>query len=350
VEVRFADHASFQRAAGCFLIGGGALGMTGSLPLAAAGSALALLLARRARAPFVICAVAGCAAFALPWLAAPPAWTAAGCGAILALVLTRAGASAAKERGVPLPSPVVIGLTVLAEIGAVALAFALLPQLTLVLRAALPGWMAGAASGGALGVWTAVAALPLHLQFGADRIEDRLPALRLTLGPELRGLVERAVAARRGAAREIPDGACAELRGLIDSLTAAALDLAARAQDLSRAAAPETGDELQRRAALLQNAAGEAADPAARQSYLRAADALSAQLDHFQRVHRARERTVARLHEEVANLERARFSLTLIKGPDGAAGLALLQERLKAGATVFEETDAVSVPAPEARA
>ena len=350
MEVRFADHGSFQRAAGCFLAGGAALGMTGSLPLAAAGSALALLLAGRARAPFVLCAVAGCAAFALPWFAAPPAWTAAGCGAILSLVLTRAGASAAKERAFPPASAVAIAATALAVIGVAALGFTLLPQLTLVLRAALPGWMAGAVSGGALGVWTAVAALPLHLQSGADPVEDRLLALRLTLGPELRGLVERAVAARRGAASEIPEGACAELRGLIDSLTAATLDLAARAQGLSRAAAPETGDELQHRALQLKKAADEAADPAARQSYLRAADALSAQLEHFQRVHRARERTVARLHEEVANLERARFSLTLIKGPDGAAGLALLHERLKAGATVFEETDAVAAPAPEASA
>jgi hypothetical protein len=195
-----------------------------------------------------------------------------------------------------------------------------------------------------------MAALPLHLKLGADPIEDRLLALRLSLGPELRGLVERAVAARRGVAGEIPRGACAELRALIDSLTVAALELAARGQELSGAASPEVADDLQRRTGMLQQAAAEAADPAARQSYLRAADALTAQLEHFQRVRRARERTLARLHEEVANLERARFSLTLVKGPDGAGGLMLLQERLKAGATLFEETDALAAPAPQARA
>jgi hypothetical protein len=350
MEVRFADHPLFHRAAACFVAGGTALGMTGSLPLAAAGSALALLLARGTPAPFLLCAVSGCAAFALPWFAAPLAVQAAGCGAILALVLTRAQTGAAKEQGAPAPSAAAIAATLVAAIGALALALALLPQLSTALRTAVPAWGAGALCGGALGLWTAMAALPLHLKLGADPIEDRLLGLRLSLGPELRSLVERAVAARRGAAGEIPRGACAELRALIDSLTVAALELAARGQQLSGAASPEVADDLQRRTGMLQQAAAEAADPAARQSYLRAADALTAQLEHFQRVRRARERTVARLHEEVANLERARFSLTLVKGPDGAGGLMLLQERLKAGATVFEETDAVAASAPQARA
>ena len=56
----------------------------------------------------------------------------------------------------------------------------------------------------------------------------RLTALRPSLGPDVRALAERAVAARRGAADELPPGARGDLRGLLDSLALAALDVAER--------------------------------------------------------------------------------------------------------------------------
>ncbi|HMC34229.1 MAG TPA: hypothetical protein VKH65_07475, partial [Myxococcales bacterium] len=86
-----------------------------------------------------------------------------------------------------------------------------------------------------------------------------------------------------------------------------------------------------------------------KQSYLRAADALSSQLEHLQRVRRVRERALARLHEEVANLERAGFALTLLDAPGSAAELQLLHERLRHGATVLEETGELAAPAIRAR-
>jgi hypothetical protein len=177
-------------------------------------------------------------------------------------------------------------------------------------------------------------------------LETRLGALRPSLAPDLRALAERAVAARRGVAVELPSGARSELRALIDSLTSAALGLAARAAELARAASPAVGEELRRRCAQLATEAESAVDPAARQSYLRAADALSAQLEHFGRVRCARERALARLHEHVVHLERARFSLTLLKGPERAVELDLLHDRLQHGVTAFEEADdSASAPA-----
>jgi hypothetical protein len=80
-------------------------------------------------------------------------------------------------------------------------------------------------------------------------------------------------------------------------------------------------DDLQRRSAALSQNAAKTDDPAARQSYQRAAEALQGQLDHLLRVRRAKDRAVARMHEEVENLERARFSLTLVQDSDTAAGL-----------------------------
>src|SRR5205085_12504222 len=167
---------------------------------------------------------------------------------------------------------------------------------------------------------------------------------------ELRPLAERAAAARRDATLELPAGAGADLRVLLDSLAVAALELAARAADLGRSAPSSLEEELQRRCAQLAESAARSQDSAAQASYLRAADALGAQLDHLRRVRGARERTVARLHEDVANLERARFSLTLLPGADavrGAVELDLLHDRLQQGAMVFEAEEEVgSQPCP----
>jgi hypothetical protein len=144
-----------------------------------------------------------------------------------------------------------------------------------------------------------------------------------------------------------------DLRGLIDSLALAALDVAERTASLSRAATPSLEEELQRRFAQLQKSAADAEDQAARSSYQRAAEALEGQLEHFRRVRRARERALARLHEDVANLERVRFSLTLLRGADavrGAVELDLLHDRLQHGALAFEAEEDLAVAPARARA
>jgi hypothetical protein len=338
MDVRFEDHAAFQRAAGWFVAGGAALGAIGSLPLAASGASLALTLAagpERWRPRMVV--AAGCAVAALAWALEPRGWPAPVCGAMLALLLATVRADHAKLLGTLAPAVGPVALT--ASISALALwmASATLPQLSTALATAVPSWIAAAAAGGTLGLWAALSATPLHLRFGGDPIEVRLGALQGSLDAEVRTLAERAVAARRGAALELPAAARSELRALIDSLTRAALDLARRAAELGRASAPAVEQELQRRSSELGTSAEAVDDADARQSYLRAAEALSAQLEHFRRVRRARERILARLHEQVVNLERARFSLTLLRGPDRAAELDLLHERLRHGVTVFEE-------------
>src|SRR5260370_408880 len=118
------------------------------------------------------------------------------------------------------------------------------------------------------------AAARLHVAVGGDEVESRLASLRASLGPDLRPLAERAAAARRGATDELPGGARADLRTLLDSLALAALDFAARAADLGRSAPAALEEDLQRRCAQLTQSAASAADPAAQKSYLRAADAL----------------------------------------------------------------------------
>jgi hypothetical protein len=179
-------------------------------------------------------------------------------------------------------------------------------------------------AGTAYGLWIGLAAAPLHVRFGEDPVEARLWALRVSLTPELRSLAERAAAARRGALDLLPAGASADLRRAFDSLAMTALVSAERAAGLSRSASPGLEDDLQRRAAAFGASGAATDDAAARQSWERAAEALQGQLEHLRRLRRARDRAVARLHEEVATLERARFSLNLVDDPGSSAALDLL--------------------------
>lgn len=335
MDVRFEDHASFQRCAACCGAGGAALGLTGSLPLAAAGAALALLFAAGKGRP--VLAACACAAVAVAWAVAPLPGADVAAGAMLGLLLSVIRMDAAKEKGTAPPSAWAVAMAAAAGAAALAMASAMLPALSAAIASNLPRWTAGAATGGALGLWAALAAAPLHIRAGTDPVEMRLHALRFSLGPELRALAERAASARRGALAKLPPGVAPEVPASIDAVAAAALELAARGAELSRAASPVAEDELRRRSAAMAQSAQSADDGAVRESYQNAAESLSAQLEHLRRVRRARERVLARLHENVADLERTGFSLTLLQGPEFEAELSLLQERLRRGAAAFEE-------------
>jgi hypothetical protein len=317
---------------------------TALLPAAVAGTAFAVALLpgnrRRKLAAAGACAlsellVIGFHVPALDW------WLT---GALLGIVLAAARVDSAKASGALASSWFARAAAVVLCAATAVMAANTLPMAAQVLSQYVPLIIAYAAAGGALGLWFVLAAAPLHIAAGADPVEAKISALRPALGAELRALADRAAAARRGAANELPAGARADLRGLLDSLALAALGLAARAAELGRAAPASLETDLKARAEQLAKSAAAAEDDPARQSYLRAADALDGQLEHLRRVRRARERTLARLHEEVANLERARFSLTLLRGADverGAVELDLLHDRLQHSAVVCESEEEI---------
>lgn len=374
MEVRFEDHPQFQRAAALAALGGGAaaallgaaqaaaLPQRGLAQAAVVGGALLLLRGPHLRRQRVAVALLSCAAAAGSLLASAPSLLLPSSGALLAVLFALLRRDAAQASGNPGPSFLAVGIAAALGAGAVALAALALSPLATALAVLLPGWLATGASGAAFGLWAGLAAAPLHVALGADAVEARLLALRPSLTPEVRGLAERAAQARRSAAAELPAGARGDLRGLLESLALAALDVAGRTASLSRSAAPALEEEIKTRFAELTRSAASAEDTSARSSYRRAAEALEGQLEHFGRVRRARERALARLHEDVAHLERARFSLTLLRGADqvrGAAELDLLQERLQHGALGFEAEEelagealageALATPSPRAR-
>jgi hypothetical protein len=313
MQIRFEDHAGFQRTA-LLCMGGAAAGaLIGPMEAAIAGAAVTMAVLPGAEAKRRRLAACSCAGLWTACFLSGNEWTLMGAGAMLgvAMVLAR------READAPAPALwAAVTTTALA-----ALATLLLPAAS-ALAALVPKFVAGAS----FGLWCAIAAVPIRLSFGDDPIDARLAALRSSLSPELRALAERAAAARRAACAELP--ANVELRATIDSLALATLEVAARAAELSRSTSPALEDDLQRRFAKLTERAQGTDDKAAKGSYQRAAEALQGQLDHLRNLRRARDRAVARLHEDVANLERARFSLTLLHDPANAAELDLLQARL----------------------
>ena len=242
-------------------------------------------------------------------------------GLLLALGLAEARLSRSRAAGEPAPSPWMVALAAALCAGTGWFLPSAMRPLGLALGDWLPPLAAWAALGALAGCWFAAASAPLHLRLSSDPVEAKLSELRSLMLGELRPLVDRVAAARRAALHalqmhrnELSFPAVASLRGELDGLALAALDLARRGADLGRAAPASFDEELTLRAAELHRAAAAAPDALAQASYRRAAETLDGQLDHLRVVRRGKERIAARLHEEVAQLERARFSLVLLQG------------------------------------
>jgi len=346
VTLTFEDHELFHRSAVRALAGAAAmgalaagLGFRGPAPAAAAiaAGALAAVIALR-RTPLVLAGVALLAAIAADGIASARTPLLAAFGAVFALGLADLRTLRAREEGRPPPSIWAVVASAALVAGAAAILPWALRGLGLALSPGLPRAMAWLLCGALGGLWLAVASAPLHLGIVIDRVEERLASVRaLPLG-ELRALVDRIAASRRAALATLRGPAGAALRSELDGLTIAALDLARRGAELLRAAPPAVEQELARRAAELEAAAA-SDDAVAQASYRRAAESVRAQLEHVRRVRLGRERIAARLHEEAAQLERARFSLVLLAGADAersAAEIDLLSGRLRQSATAFE--------------
>ena len=355
MTLTFADHPSFHRtalraalgAAGLSFLAaaaGLAIGAERAAAVVALGSLAALIDRRR---PAVLIATLGAlAAIAAAWVPSARPWLLAASGAALALGAAEARTHRARTAGEPAPGLLFIALATGLAMAAGHCLTASVPALALEAARFVPAPFAAAVSGALAGLWLAAAVAVVHLELAADAVEQRLAELRPLLLGELRPLVDRVAQARRGALSALQQQrqallgpVAAALKTELDGLALAALDLARRGAELHRAAPPAAEDELTARTAELQAAATAAPDPIAQASYRRAAQTLEGQLEHLKSVRRGRERIAARLHEEVAQLERARFSLLLLQGANAersAAELELLGGRLRHSASAFE--------------
>ena len=286
--IRFLDHPAFHRTAAHMAAAGG---------LAALAVHVASLLEPRLgglAAPLPLAAVAGAAVYG-----AAPAETRAGARDLAVVVIgaaIAAGALAAVRRG---EMGAAWGLAVFGAalgvllargqsgrafwVAAGAGAGAVLAGrfvLTAVAGASFgPAWLVAAVSGAAFGAVALLGVLPRHVIVRAGGAGA---------GDEARGLLARARAAE----------AEPRIRGLLEQL--AALD-----RDAESAPAPAV---LAARLAELGQRAEATADPIARREYEKAAAAVAAQLREVEGIAHGRERVLARMHSELAEVERARLS------------------------------------------
>src|SRR4030081_1923164 len=134
MHLRFRDHAHFQPGAIWCAAGGAALATLGSLPLAVAGSALALTLgcATGPWRPRIVAACA-CPPAAVAWALAPRRWSAPACGAVLGLLFAAARPEAARHSGALPPSRLAVALAIATAMAVLGLAAVVLPYLSFAL-------------------------------------------------------------------------------------------------------------------------------------------------------------------------------------------------------------------------
>jgi hypothetical protein len=299
MDIRFADHPSFQRAAagmvgGALLFGaalhpvtplaplaGGVLGIAAGASLGHGGAAWRMLAA---------------AASVVLLLVMTPSWPAlAAVAAVLSLGLAAGGPRGL--RGL---------LGVLA--GAVTVLVAMWCALRIGHARQTIDWpplattMTAAA---AIGIVGALALLPRHLQVVLDPVRGALKRLPAGLDAEVADLCTRSVAIWRTAQDQITDDAG---KDLVRDGVLKTLEVAARSADV-RITGPSEGTLAQRMVDLDQRIAA-ATDGEVRTQYQAARAALGDQQRYRDHIRQGRERLVARMHNHVAALEKFGLAAT----------------------------------------
>lgn len=290
--LQFCDHASFQRAAVGMVLGSAVLGLAhhpltplapliGGLFGIAVGTAFGYGRAPRRLA-------AACAATVV-LVALTPSWSLlAGVAALAAL-----GSAAGIRRGLG-------GIAATVAIAAITLAamWAALRVVEARATAAWPGWARDLAAALAMGMVGVLTTLPRHLRIRADAVAAAARRLPAPLPAELRALCDRALAiwaTFQARADGDPD------KQLAHDGTLATLELAA---DCARQVPTGSDDELVARLAALDARIAAATDPEVSGPYRSARGLVDDQRAYRARIHQHHERLLARVHGQVAALEK----------------------------------------------
>jgi hypothetical protein len=316
MDIRFADHSSFQRAAAGMV--GGALafgvalhGLTAQAALAggilgiAAGAAVA-----HGRASWRL-VIAGTAL--VPLFALPASWpTLAAVAAILGLALAIGG-----PRGVR--GVLGLGLAALTTLVAMWCALRIGHARETTHWPALATTATAAAAMGIVGV---LAMLPRHLHIALDPVRAALKRLPASLDAEVHGLCGRAAAIWTVAQDRIRDDAG---RTLVRDGVLKTLEVAARSADVKIVGPSDA--ELAKRIDDLEQRIASATDGEVKAQYQSARAALGDQQRYRDHIRQGRERLVARMHNHVAALEKFELAATGLEAARAAsAGLSVVKQ------------------------
>jgi len=308
MDIRFADHPSFQRAAagmvgGALVFGVALHPLTALAPLA--GGILGIAAGAAVAHGKALWRMLAAGAALLPLFLMTPSWPAlAAVAAVLSLALVVGG-----PRGLR-------GLAGLL-LGAMTTLVAMWCALRIGHARQTVHWSplvtTGVASA-AMGIVGVLAMLPRHLQLVVDPVAAALNKLPVNLDAEVRDLCARSVAIWTAAQDRIADHAG---KDLVRDGVLKTLEVATKSAEV-KISGPTQAELAQRMVDLDQRIAA-ATDSEVKTQYQSARAALDDQQRYRDRIRQGRERLVARMHNHVAALEKFELAATGLEAARAAS-------------------------------
>ncbi len=318
MDIRFADHPSFHRAALGMTAGGALAGLalypiTPLAPIAGGilGIALGAAFAHGKPVWRLLAAAGGLAML----FALRPTWPMlAGVAAIVGLGLAAGGPRGLRGLLGVLAGAiaVVVGMWCAIKIGN-ARATVAWPHVVTTLTAAA-----------AMGIVGVLAMVPRHLEVGFDPVRAALRKLPASLDGEVKSLCERSAAIWTSAKDALDSDAG---KNLVRDGVLKALEVAAKSAEV-KVAGP-TEPELQSRMKDLDQRIAAATDAEVKSQYQAARAALDDQQRYRDHIKQNRERLVARMHNHVAALEKFQLAATGLESARVASAGATAVKQLE---------------------
>lgn len=221
---------------------------------------------------------------------------------------------------------------------------------------ATPALLGAGAVGGILGLFVGLSSVAAHLALSADPVEARVEALLPQLSGDFHALTERALRLYRQCGQSLAllprEPAREELARTLGRMTRDAAELASEWAGVEAQLEERAQAELQAEREDLERSARACTDPVARRQLEVAAASLAEEVERLGSLKHRRERILARLRAEVAQLERARVALLSLRSGQAqlkAAELSALARRFRALSSVpWEEGQAMDAMASQA--
>ncbi len=332
------------------------------LPLAylvMAGTVLAV--ARGDKWDRILLSVLGVVLPAIPYaLGMAPAWTAGLSAAAAGALLVRAHLNERGEEGqVGERRPTLVnyllgaGLCAGLTLGGVEVAYILAVRLT---ELATPVLLGASLAGAVVGLFVGLSSVAAHLALASDPVEARCEELLPQLSGDFHTLAERALTIYRQCGQSLAllprEPAREELARTLSKMTRDAVELASEWAGVESQLEERAQTELQTEREELLRAAKASTDVVARKQLESAAASLGEEIERLGELKQRRERILARLRAQVAQLDRARVALLSLRSGHAqmkAAELTALTRRFRAlSSSQLEEGQAMDAVAAQA--
>jgi hypothetical protein len=286
---------------------------------------------------------------ALPYaLGMAPAWTAGLSAAVAGALLVRAHLNERGEEGqVGERRPTLVnsllgaGLCAGLTLGGVEVARVLAARLA---DLDTPMLLSAGAAGGIVGLFVGLSSVAAHLALASDPVEARCEELLPRLSGDFRTLAERALTIYRQCGQSLSqlprEPAREELARTLSRMTRDAVELASEWAGVEAQLEERAQKELETERDELLRAARASTDVVARRQLESAAASLGEEVERLGELKQRRERILARLRAQVAQLDRARVALLSLRSGHAqmkAAELSALARRFRALSSVQRE-------------